>query len=603
MNPDRNQTGPGSNSARGEAERVRAVAAVHLASEGGSQVAWVVVGSIAGPDEPSGAGGTTEQRRFSAAEFAAIRGWLRDRGVGVVVRVAPARQVLVRMVKPPDDVRDRAALASAMELLAESELPSHLPWYRRAGGVIAGDVPAAMVIGWHGPAATSVEPDPLAAALEGVRQIWSTEAVALAWMLRSGRRDGVRWLASLNRTAGAAVLALRADDRVVMRSLRVPSTDAERWIAGINAALAELARAAGEGVTAPTLQTTELDGLVGSDLRPGGAESGAAIPAALVEAFSTADPAVRALFNLHASEPRRSEGLATAAITWFSHPVRAAAVVAACIAALLLVPLGVAYARHSALQKQAAGIEGLDERLMQAEQRAAFYALLREKRWPMSKLVADIAMSAPEGVTLDLLEINQGEAISIRGVAKSNDLVSTFRENLEKTKVFDGIATPNLGSSPDGVQFQVQARVSPTGAVYRGNVIDDFAANPLGKRMYGDAWTGESGRSVDHADADGESRDRDEPRRETSRTSSSGSESRESGSRSGSSSAPAPTIPPPLSDDDIAKLDATKAMLEFAKRKQAAGQPGLDASTKQRLLDESEKARQRMSEARKGGGA
>jgi hypothetical protein len=211
----------------------------------------------------------------------------------------------------------------------------------------------------------------------------------------------------------------------------------------------------------------------------------------------------------------------------------------------------------------------------------------------MTKLMADIAASTPEGITLDVLELNQGESITLRGTARSNDLVTTFRENLARTRVFEGIATPTVGSSSEGVQFQLQARVSPTGALYRGEHADDFATNPLGKRLYGDAFVAD-----DRADGDsprllaGERvPDRSGPGDETPSSRSTSSRS------SGTAAPPAPTIPPPLSDADIAKLDRTGAMKEFASRKKAASQQGLDAATKQRLLDEAEKARARMTEA------
>ena len=144
MNPDKSQTIAAGN--RSDAERVRAVAAVHLSTDRGSAVAWVVSSGLSAAGQDAPAAGPSEQRRFAAAEFPALRAWLRERGVGVVIRVAPNAQVLVRTVKAPEEVRDRAALASAMELLAESELPAHLPWYRRTGGVVPGSSPAALVV-------------------------------------------------------------------------------------------------------------------------------------------------------------------------------------------------------------------------------------------------------------------------------------------------------------------------------------------------------------------------------------------------------------------------------------------------------------------------
>ncbi|MBY0260764.1 MAG: hypothetical protein K2Q20_00370, partial [Phycisphaerales bacterium] len=70
-----------------------------------------------------------------------------------------------------------------------------------------------------------------------------------------------------------------------------------------------------------------------------------------------------------------------------------------------------------------------------------------------------------------------------------------------------------------------------------------------------------------------------------------------SGSSSGAATKDAAPPPPPLTDAQIAKLTGTQAMLEWAKRRKAAAQPGLDEATKARLTDEAEKSQRRMKDA------
>jgi Tfp pilus assembly protein PilN len=574
----------------------------------------------------------TDTRRFSAAEHGAIRGYLKDSAVDLILRVAPAGESLARSASLPDNIPDGSSLAEALALIAESELPSQLPWYRRTGGRFrtrfaaaagggsaggGGGGSAGLLIGWHRRAQPHA--DPLAGHLEGFKQLWTTESVALAGMLPLLTVDPLpgtapRWIAFLDPASGVLALVAAAGEKSSARVLRLPADESRRTAAAA-ASLSETLASLVEGEPATprlpsgrallTSSSSESFAVAGQTRDPAWLDQ-FAIPAALLGVFADPDPAVRSLFNLHAIEPRQRLGLLQGVLTWLSSPTRAAAVIAACVAALLLVPLGVAYARHQTLRQRVAAIEGLDQRLAAEEQRVAFYSLLRERRWPMTKLMADIATSTPEGITLEVLELTQGESITLRGTAKSNDLVTTFRENLAKTRVFEGIATPTVGSSAEGVQFQLQARVSQSGAIYRGNPIDDFAKNPLGKRLYGDAFTAAAASESTSAPAGEAGKPLSDAERYPGRHASTFEQpARGSPTRSsGSSAAPAPSIPPVLSDADIAKLDRTAAMKEFASRKKAASQQGLDAATKQRLLDEADKARVRMTEATgKGPGA
>jgi len=583
-----------------------AVRVVAVVFERASAVA-IAIGRLADGSQPFR---HEQARRFAAAEVSALRGVLKDAAVDVVIRVAPTGQTLARVTALPESATDHAALADALALVAESELPAHLPWYRRTGGLVrtTGNdgrtaAPWAILLGWHKPAQPA--PDQLAATLEGFRQIWTTEIVALARLLRgasvaeSDDPDNAAWIASPDRSAGTISVAACRGDKLGVRVLRAPAADSARWSQIVAAAVADTVAALAAPVKPVSSPPFGIDAertlLASPSLAPvvaGGRHDAEwldqfAIPSAILETFADPDPAVRLLFNLHWAEPRRRLGIVRGLANWLSVPARAAAAVAACVAILLLVPMGIAYARHSTLQKHVATVAGLDERLAGAEKDVAFYALLREKRWPMTKLLSDIATSTPQGITLDLLEVAQGESISLHGVAESYELVTTFRENLAKTRVFDNIAAPNTTSADEGVQFKIEARVSPTGAVYRDKPIDDFAANPLGRRIHGDSWTLPSSDSSAESGTNSTRRKRDSAASTTATGLATSSGSAGTG--------PAAAVMPPLSDDDIAKLDRTAAMLEWTKR-QAASTRATDPEVKQRLLDESVKARKRFNE-------
>lgn len=590
---------------------VRFVAAIQERSSGIA----VVIAECHAPGDARGPVRIIAARRFTpgAGQAAAIRGVLREHNLDLIIRVVPAGQTLARVPSLPSEASGQsgAAIAEALSLIAESELPSSLPWHRRAGGLVSGTgglPPIPLLIGWNKAHRDAEDLVSEALAGIGVRVVWTTEAVAAAWLLGSGAdaADGhapARWVAILDRTAGVATIVAGSAEKFLVRTLRLPGSDPERWSAAVGRAIAEAQtpRTAGPSLAlsdpdAPIVAPPGTNWRLGPEDRNPSWWTEFGVPAALVAAFASPDPASRGLFSMLEVEPRQRLNPLVALAAWLSRPARAAAVIAISIGMLLLVPLGVAYARHASLQRHVRGMAGMEDRLREGERRVAFYSLLKERRWPMTKLIADIASSAPEGMTLDVLEINQGEPISVRGTAKRNELVTTFRENLVKTRVFESIAIPNVGSSADGVQFQLTARVAPAGVFYRAGPVDDFAARPLGVRIYGDSYT-----PPEHDEASDAAPDRARSSRRDTDGAPGRSASPGSASRSGGAAPPA--VPPPLTDEQLAGFTATTAMLDFAKRKNAAAQPGIDAATKQRLLDESARSRARMQELNAAGGS
>lgn len=526
----------------------------------------------------------------------------RSKRVDLVIRLAPSSETVCKLVLVPEGSgADRSALADALALMAESELPASLPWYRRAGGVVrVGSAQAALLTGWTRPESPS-QNDTLSA----VPEVWAAEIAALAALAAGVGGSPMVGLAD-QRTGTVALLA-SGGRKAVARVLRLAND--RDWSGAVHAAWDETAAAAGvEGVQAPA-----ADGLL---LATGGARLGGAtrdrewinrfglaMGAAML--YADGDAAVSALVALALREPRSRQPLAQRTIDWLSLPRHAAVVGAACLAVALLAPLASSKARHAVLASHAGSADALDSRLAEAERRVGFYKLLSDKRWPMTKLLAQIAGAAPVGVTLDAVELPQGETVTIRATAESSELVSTFRKNLSDTRVFTGVATPTIETTADGVTFQLQARVVQNFALQATKPLDDFAAQTLAQRLYGESannnarYDRDDDRDTRAGDRRTTGRDasRDARRDEPARPSSGGSTPSRSGDRAAAPAPPPASIPPPLSDEDIARMDRVTAMREWGVRRRASTQPGIDAETKARLTAEAEKARVRMQEA------
>lgn len=532
-----------------------------------------------------------EEHRTDIAHISEL---LRAQRVDLIVRLVPSSETICRVLAlPAVESSDRTELADALGLMAESELPSSLPWYRRAAGVVRlGPAPSALLTGWTPPEGEAKN-DRLP--LSAVPEVWTAEIAALDALGAAINAGPLIGLADSK--SGTLALLAAGPKRTLARVLRL--TPGEGWSAGAQSAWHETAAAAGleetrapgtDGLLLPLAGTTRLGGAMRD--REWIARYGLAFGA--IALYADPDAAVSSLVALAAQEPRNRQPLVQRTIDWLALPRHAVVVGAACIAVALLSPLVSAKARHAVLSQRAGSAESLDTRLADAERRIGFYRLLGEKRWPMTKLLSQIAGAAPVGVTLDTVELPQGETVTIRATASSSELVSTFRKNLSDTRVFTSVATPNIETTSEGVTFQLQARVAQHFALQASKPLDDFAAKTLAQRLYGE---GASNTARDDREEDPSDRGSD---RRTETRDSRRDESTRSGERA-SGPAPSPPaaseIPPPISDEEIAKLDWGAAMREFGRRRRASTLPGIDAETKARLAAESEKARARMQEA------
>lgn len=523
---------------------------------------------------------------------------LRSRKVELTIRLVPATETVCRVLTSPElTTADRASVADALSLQAESELPSSIAWHRRSAGMIRlGGRQATLLTGW-----VRGEKDGAAgAALSGIPEVWVAEIAALGALGQASGAIGMVGLA--DQATGALSLLAFGTKRPVGRVLRLGASDAG-WDSAVRGSWTETAAAAGIDAACPATDGLMME--VGTTVRLGGGNRdrewiwrhGLAIGA--IALYADPDAAVSALVGMTPEEPRRAMPIAQRAVDWLSRPRNAAVVGAACIGALLFAPWVAAEMRYKMLRNEAGSLTELDRRLSEADRQAEFYKLLSQKRWPMTKLLADIAGAAPVGVTLESVELTQGEAISIRAVAESSDLVTAFRKNLSDTTVFRDVATPSIDATSEGVTFQLQARLSPSGAITASRPIVDFASKTLAQHLYGDDATMSPGWRTDDAEEDDGDRASDD---RGSRTSGRGrDEPSRTASRADRPTAIAPVmIPPPLSDADIAAMNKTAAMKEWGVRKKASTQPGIDPADKERLAAEAEKCRERMVAAGSG---
>jgi Tfp pilus assembly protein PilN len=546
-------------------------------------------------------------RTLDGAEAGTLEALCREHGVGKVVRITPASQTVARCAALPPG--DDGSLGAAAALLAEAQLPSSLPPHRRCAGVLpeasGTEVRTALLTGW-----TVLDAPQPAGRHE---EVWVTPVAALAAVQNGAGRAAVY----TEPEQGAICLLMRGPQSSVARVLVEESRGG--WTEQVGAAAAETAQLAGlttgglsglrlaeprrlliEPATASSLRTRVAG--VRDDVRWMD-EYGLAVGAALVAGSDS--PTVRSLAGLFALPPQAQRSPVERLTEWVAQPRNAAGLLAAACALLLIAPMGFAWARMEVLESRVKRVEGLKVGREGLEQKAAMYQQLEVSRWPMTKLLADVSGATPVGVVVTNLQLSTGQGVTVQGTAETSEQITKLEANLNATRLFTNVSVNRVDTrGGDGFEFDLSARV------YQPHVaakpVEDFASKPLAVRMFGE---GASNTTAPSSSSD------DPPRRGTRRPAPDDADDNAPRERPAADSARRPSgtstpeVPPPLTNEQIGSMDRGTAMKEWATRKTASGRTGIDASVKQRLLEEVPKLKARMDQTKDaaaappGGGA
>lgn len=539
-----------------------------------------------------------DARTMPRGDAAAVRAALSAHGEPRLVRVLPAGACVCRLIAVPEG--PASEMDAALHLIAEASLPATAPAHRRGAGLL----PMPTEPGKRGAAIVAWAGDADDAPIAGASETWTAEPVALAALLGASG-DGLVLYADA--AAGSVSVAARGASRGVLRSLREHADSADAWELVI-------AERAVQAMRASDLDVDNTRGFVASpqqQLRAGGdieptilagvegvrrepawlGQFGVALGAALASAST---PGLCAMTLAPRAERKP---IIESFATWLASPRRAAAIIAAGLAIALLAPLGAALVRQSILTAKSGGLDE-QRRVEEATAlRAAFYQELEKRRWPVSKLLGDLAGALPVGIEVDSLRMEVGERMLVQGVAPSLEVVNQLQTRLSESGVFAEASVDRTQTLPDGapgVRFDVSARVVRPAAQPKG--LEDFATQTLAQRLYGDRASAVA--SSSEASSDGAPVPRASRRARTSESGDAGSSRTAERTRSTEAPARKVEVPEPISDEQIAALDASAAMREWTTRQRASKQSGVDQPTRDRLKAEADKARARMQAAR-----
>ena len=421
----------------------------------------------------------------------------------VVVRLLPGGTVVCRTVTVPR--MEDESLGEVLDLQAEAILPAGTEGHRRAVCLLPwidrrDDEYEAIALSWPGR-----EPDDDIDLLLGEQSLRYAPLVScFIEILAAGDKTELStsaFVGYLDRGTGTFDFLIRHHNQSVFRTLRFDSGDSD-WIDQLEGDLVETTVSAG-------MNPAELESWR-RQVRQGATQSG---PSFIVDEhlhrvmisiwsddidiqdnslWNQFAPSILAgcglmgprqpLFQLLALPPEEKHNPIVEWLHWFDHPARAASILVIAVLLIALVPLGAAWGRYQILQSRIGDSDTVAKQAQRSRDEAQFYELLNKKRWPMTKLLADISGSAPYPVKIQEITIDsESGQVRLKGTAPVADDLSVFREVLGTTGIFDQIRVPRSETKANFVQFEMSFGVSdPTRPVKRA-FTDSLAHN-----LYGD---------------------------------------------------------------------------------------------------------------------
>jgi hypothetical protein len=415
--------------------------------------------------------------------------------------VLPASKVVCRSFSLPSAAD--AALARALELQAQTHLPSSIPAHRRATAVLPpapGETSrTGIVLSWP-PAATYATPrlaEPATKHQGGdampLRVSFTADIVALA-ALMNGQRPAAPLLWT-DRASGAVALALTHAGGATFRATQEASSHEEggkEWCRRITAAVAETALSGGHTGAFVTELGQRIEPLLAT-VRPGSAaiivpdETVALASEHLTgvrtdrEWWSTFGVAAGALLAANGpcaaltaladeavvDRPPRLERVARA----LTNPRTALMTAVACLAIIGIAPVAMSGLRLMVLKVRHGDVAADRRAVEEIGQQLAMYDALRTDAWPMTKLLADIVCNTPESVQLETIKLTQGQPFLMTGRVlpqssggqrlSAPDVMRQLLQRLEASRLFAEVryrlSDPN---AYDQYEFELSAKVA-----------------------------------------------------------------------------------------------------------------------------------------------
>jgi len=570
-----------------------------------------------------------------------VGAWIDRWMAGSVLVLLPSASVIARTLTLPTAAPDR--LAMALRLQVENVLLGGTLRHRAGAGLLAAvegqSDRHALLVEWP-------QSSPIPAVPADVpRELPVTYAPGIAALaaLTDGRPRSL--MVDLDRASGCIGIALQMGDAITYRVVREDGTEGASWEEAARRAVAETLLLAGVDDTDASRMVHATQAHFPHDgsglLTPGGPDSSelsamvAGTPAdpewwhrwgLLVGAGIASAGELAPTVQLRATEAHATGGLLTRTIERCSEPKTAVSLVVAAVAAVALIPMGVAALRMAVLDWKLPDPQAYERLLQRADQQAAMYRDYQRYAWPMTKLLGDLASTTPEGIELESVSLGFGSPMLVSGAAKpqgaqsATDAILMMERQMRESGIFDRVVknweAPNAAGI---VKFSITASVAQPVQMPDYPEVQDFAKRTLRDRRYGTDSSSVASSSSGPATAPPPAPEgppviainppgtpprapdatAPAPTSDSTTTTASATDTRTRrgfgsaandaatrGSSRPASGGEAAAVPDPLTDEQIASMSKAEANEALARVSRARAQKNLDPAVEQRLKDE-----------------
>ncbi len=456
-------------------------------------------------------------REFGPDQADRIDGWLEQNHVDQALGVLPASAIVCRTCTLPN--AEPEALAAALRLQAEARMPGTTAPHRLGMAVLPparGETSrSGLLIAW--PLTAAAELPRLARDIEYVADV-----AALAAILNGARPDEpLLWI---DPTDGAVALAVSHAGGAVLRAARGEGASPDAWRQSVGRIIAETALSVNhtgaftESMVAEATRKLSL-------LRPGSPalllpeqsfealrerivtdrsdaawwqEHGVAVGAALAR-FGSLEPLTHMRLTEPTERPSRWRGIAER----LAKPDAALKTVLACLLVFLLGPMLAARVRLALVDMRAGNIEQLEKQVHATNAGLVMYDELKDRSWPMAKILSDLACNTPVGVDVDQVRLRYNEPVQLSGRVRGEgevtapEVLNRMQEQLVASRVFkDVLPTWDEGDGHGAYEFTLTAQVDRPFLKPLYSVDLDFGRWTLADRLYG------KGKPTDEAPAE-----------------------------------------------------------------------------------------------------
>ncbi len=417
-----------------------------------------------------------EHTSIAVSDVSGLKRLLADYDADLVVRILPGGTVVCRTLQIPKMTAE--SLDEVIDLQAEAVLPAGIEDHRRAVAMLPwsqelAEEFEALAFGWPGVVPADLDE------IEEPEFVYAPGLAGLAEILC--RAHGDAFAAYLDKDGETFELLMHHQGRTAVRTVRIDGKQ-EVWGERLDQVFVETAISidltldeiadwreklrdhAGRYAQMPLVndEARQQVGMqIGGGLEELGMDWWKKFGLGVVVGIGVFGPR-RRLFELLAERPEERRNRVAEVLRWVDEPSRAILVLLIAVLAISLLPLGSAWARRSILNSKlgAAGDVNVNVVARDLGYEAQYYEVLNKRRWPMTKLLADISGAAPYEVEIDEITIDAGDGtkgglVRLKGTAPSRDEETSFRSELENRGIFKKVSVPRSDEKRGKIEFEM----------------------------------------------------------------------------------------------------------------------------------------------------